>query len=254
MSIENALTRFSDRVDDYLRYRPGYPPEVIEILQKRCGLIGSSVIADIGSGTGNLARLFLENGNQVLAVEPNAEMRNAGRQLLGRFAQYHSTEGSAEETHLDNSSVDFITAAQAFHWFDWPRARSEFQRILRQSGWVVLVWNDRRFDSPFEREYEQLLDEFGTDYSQVKQRGRAAVRTIEQFFSGDFETARLENCQRFDLAGLRGRLLSASYAPKAGHPNHPPMLQAVDELFRKYARDGNVRIEYDTNLYFGQLR
>jgi SAM-dependent methyltransferase len=253
MKIENALTRFSDRVADYLKYRPGYPPAVIDILHNRCGLRSGSVIGDIGSGTGNLARLFLENGNQVMAVEPNTEMRNAGQELLGSFAQYHSIEGSAEETHLDNCSVDFITAAQAFHWFDWARAKTEFHRILRRSGWVVLLWNDRRFHSPFERDYEQLLDDFGTDYSQVKERGQAAVKTIEEFFSGDFETARLENCQLFDFEALRGRLLSASYAPNSDHPNHLPMLKSLKQIFRRHADGGKVRIEYDTNMYFGHL-
>ena len=254
MKIQDTLTRFSDRVGDYVRYRPSYPPQVIEILRDRCGLNANSVIADIGSGPGNLARLFLENGSEVFAVEPNSEMRNAGQQLLGESDRYHSVAGKAEETHLADISVDFVTAAQAFHWFDWPRARTEFQRILRPAGWVVLLWNDRRLDSsPFLREYEQFLLTFGTDYAQVKDQGGAAVKAIAGFFSNRFETAILDNLQFFDFEGLRGRLLSASYSPKADHPNYGPMLAKLENIFREYAENGKVAFEYDTNVYFGQL-
>jgi len=254
MKVRDALTRFSNRVEDYVKYRPGYPPQVIEVLRDRCGLNPTSVIADIGSGPGNLARLLLENDNEVFAVEPNAEMRNAGQQLLGRCDRYHSVDGKAEETSLADASVDFITAAQAFHWFDWQQTKTEFRRILRPGGWVVLLWNDRRLNSsPFLREYEQFLLRFGTDYALVKDQGGAAVKAIADFFSNRLETVVLDNSQFFDFEGLRGRLLSASYAPQADHRNHGPMLAELENIFRKYAKNGRVAFEYDTNLYFGHL-
>jgi SAM-dependent methyltransferase len=255
MKVQDALTRFSDRVDDYIKYRPGYPAEVLEILRNRCGLNRQSVIADIGSGPGNFARLFVENGNEVFAVEPNAEMRVAGQQLLGRSSTYHSVAGKAEETHLPDVSVDFITAAQAFHWFDWPLAKLEFRRVLRPGGWVVLVWNDRRFESsPFQRDYEEFLLQFGTDYAHVKSQGKASVDLISDFFSGHFEKVALDTSQRFDFEALKGRLFSASYAPQAGHPNHKPMLRELQNIFQRHVKDGKVAFEYDTNMYFGQLQ
>jgi len=255
MKPTNVLTRFSDRVDDYVKYRPGYPPEVLQVLKDRCGLSSKSVISDIGSGPGNLARLFLENGNHVFAVEPNAEMRNAGQQLLGHYGQYRSVEGSAEDTHLGSSSADFITAAQAFHWFDWPRAKAEFKRVLKPRGCVVLVWNDRRFESsPFQKDYEQLLLQYGTDYSLVKNEGKAAVEAITQFFAGRFDKVSLDSSQLFDFGALKGRLLSASYAPKADHPNHDLMLAELERIFRKHASNAIVAFEYDTNIYFGELK
>lgn len=254
MKPENVLTRFSDRVDDYVKYRPGYPREVVTVLEERCGLRSKSVIADIGSGPGNLARLFLENGNEVFAVEPNAEMRAAGQQLLVHFRQYHSLDGSAEDTHLAANSIDFITAAQAFHWFDWPLAKAEFKRILKPPGWVVLLWNDRRFESsPFQRDYEELLLEYGTDYEHVKNQGKAAVDTIPEFFSSGFHKVSIDNSHFFDLAGLQGRLLSASYAPKPDHPNHALMLAELERIFRAHEDNGVVAFEHDTNIYFGQL-
>ena len=254
MKPANALTRFSDRVEDYIKYRPGYPPGVLGVLEQRCELSSNSVIADIGSGPGNLARIFLQNGNGVFAVEPNAEMRNAGLQLLGTYRQYHSVEGSAENTHLASHSVDFITAAQAFHWFDWPRAKVDFKRILKPRGWVVLLWNDRRFESsPFQRDYEQLLLEYGTDYAHVKTEGRAAVDAISDFFSCRFEKVSFDSSQLFDFPSLKGRLLSASYAPKPDHPNYRRMLAELEGIFHKHATTNVVAFEYDTNMYFGQL-
>jgi len=254
MKPDNVLTRFSDRVDDYVKYRPGYPPQVLEVLKERCGLSSKSVVADIGSGPGNLARLFLENGNEVFAVEPNQEMRGAGQQLLGNYRAYHSVAGSAEQTRLPSSSADVITAAQAFHWFDWPKAKAEFKRVLKQGGWVVLLWNDWRLEaSSFLKDYEALLLQYGTDYGEVKTQGQAAVDAITEFFSGRWQKVSLDNSQFFDLRGLQGRLLSASYAPKPDHPHHALMLAELERIFYAHQANGVVAFEYDTNLYLGQL-
>src|SRR5712691_7831802 len=146
MFFADAKQRFSNRVADYVRYRPGYPPAVLDLLRTDCGLRPDHVVADIGSGTGILSKLFLENGNRVFGVEPNAEMRQAGEEYLASYDGFSSIEGSAESTTLADSSVDFITAAQAFHWFDPQAARREFARILKPGGWVVILWNDRRME------------------------------------------------------------------------------------------------------------
>ena len=252
MSAKDSLTRFSDRVDDYVKYRPGYPPQVIEALRARCGLTPSSVIADIGSGPGNLARLFLDNGNEVFAVEPNAEMREAGKQSLGNRGGYRSIDGRAEGTRLENASVDFVTAGQAFHWFDWPRAKAEFRRILRPAGWVVLLWNERLTDSsPFLRDYEALLIQYGTDYKDV--RHERSYENISDFFGGKPDGAVLQNQQVVDFDGLRGRLLSSSYVPSIGNPKREPMLADLKNLFATHQRNGRVTIDYEVRMYFGQI-
>ena len=252
MKPGNVLTRFSDRVDDYVKYRPGYPPAVIQILQRRCSLTAAAVVADVGSGPGNFARLLLENGNQVFAVEPNAEMRDAGQRLLGNFENYHSVEGKAEETNLANSSVDFVTAAQAFHWFDWPRTKAEFRRILRPAGWVVLVWNERLTDTTaFLRDYEALLLKYGSDYKEV--RHEHSYQNIGDFFSEKQQKSHFENRQLFDFDGVRGRLLSSSYAPAAGSPLREPMLCELQRVFDKHQQNGRVSFDYAVRMYFGQL-
>src|SRR5271165_1182208 len=179
---KSPTARFSDRVENYVRYRPGYPPEVLELLRTECGLRPGHIIADIASGTGVFTRLLLENGNSVFAVEPNKEMREMSVHQLESYDRLVSVAGTAEETTLRSASVDFVTAAQAAHWFDLPRARAEFARILRPEGWCVLIWNERRTAStPFLRDYEQLLLAYGTDYKEVRHERTTAL--IHEFFA-----------------------------------------------------------------------
>lgn len=245
--------RFSDRVENYIRYRPGYPPEVIELLRSECGLGPAHVVADIASGTGVFTRLLLENGNAVFAVEPNAEMREAGSRLLDAYARLTSVAGTAEETTLPSASVDFVTAAQAAHWFDRRRARAEFARILKPGGWCVLIWNERRTETtPFLRDYEQLLLSYGTDYKEVRHEHSTA--TIHEFFApAPYQERVYDLRQQFDYEGTAGRLLSSSYAPLAGHPTHEPMMRELQRIFRAHAFDGMIEFEYNTRVYYGKL-
>src|SRR3989442_13100970 len=175
MLAPSVTSRFSDRVENYVRYRPGYPPEVLQTLKSECGLEPNHVVPDIASGTGIWTRMMLGNGNRVFGVEPNAEMRAAGERLLERFSTFISSAGTAEATPLADQSVDFVTAAQAAHWFDRKRAREEFLRILKPGGRLVLLWNQRCTDStPFLRNYEQLLLTYGTDYEDVRHENTTA--------------------------------------------------------------------------------
>ncbi|MGB9237175.1 MAG: class I SAM-dependent methyltransferase [Terriglobales bacterium] len=245
--------RFSDRVENYVRYRPGYPRAAIELLRSECGLLPSHFVADIASGTGLFTRLLLENGNSVFAVEPNFEMREMGDQQLAGYARLVSVAGSAEETTIASGSMDFVTAAQAAHWFDLGRARAEFLRILKPGGWCVLIWNERRTDATaFLRDYEQLLLTHGTDYKEVRHERTTAV--IHDFFAPQpFREDVFDLRQRFDYEGTAGRLLSSSYAPLAGHPNYAPMMRELERIFRAHAADGAVEFEYNTRVFYGHL-
>lgn len=254
MPASNATSRFSDRVDNYVRYRPGYPPEALHVLKSTCGLTPGHIIADIASGTGIWTRMLLENGNKVFGVEPNPEMRRAGESLLAGFPKFASVAGTAEATTLPESSVNFITAAQSAHWFDRARARVEFLRILMPEGWLVLMWNERLTDStPFLRAYEQMLLDYGTDYQEV--RHEHTTDAVNEFFDpSPFQERIFETRQEFDYAGLEGRLLSSSYAPGPEHPNHAPMLRDLQEIFTTHAIGGRVRFDYKTRMYFGRLK
>jgi SAM-dependent methyltransferase len=254
MPASNATSRFSDRVENYVRYRPGYPAEVLQALKAECGLLPSQVVADLASGTGIWTRMLLKNGNPVFGVEPNAEMRAAGERLLAEFPKFTNIAGTAEATTLPDQSVDFITAAQAAHWFDRHRARREFPRILKPGGWLVLLWNERVIDSTrFLRDYEQMLLTFGTDYEEV--RHERTTDAVNEFFDpAPFQERVFEMRQEFDCASVEGRLLSSSYAPGAEHPKHAPMLRELRRIFDSCAVAGRVSFEYKTRLYFGRLR
>jgi SAM-dependent methyltransferase len=252
--VTDSKKRFSSRVADYVRYRPGYPLAILDPLLDECGLTPESVVADIGSGTGLLARLFLDNGNVVYGVEPNAEMRAAGEQSLRGYPKFRGVAASAEATGLPDASVDFVVAGQAFHWFDPRAARKEFARILRSRGWVAVVWNERRVEtSALLRAYEALLRKYSTDYAQVSEHYPDDPRMAEFFAPGELRHRAFPNEQIFDFEGLRGRLLSSSYSPPKDHPNHQPMLAELRRIFDAHARNGRVRIEYVTHLYYGPL-
>ncbi|HEX9629215.1 MAG TPA: class I SAM-dependent methyltransferase [Pyrinomonadaceae bacterium] len=250
----NSITRFSSRVENYAKYRPGYPPGLLEILQSKCGLTKEAVIADIGSGTGLLSEAFLENGNAVFGIEPNELMRIKAERLPKSFAHFRSVAATAENTTLPDESIDFITAGQAFHWFDREAAKQEFRRILKPEGWVVLVWNARRLDSTaFLREYEALLLRYSPDYPVVRHEN--IDDGIGEFFAPQpMMCASLENVQRLDFESLKGRLSSSSYAPEAGQPNFELMLSELRNIFNAHNENGVVNFEYDTKIYYGHLR
>lgn len=246
--------RFSTRVDNYIRYRPGYPAELLQPLTETCGLAPGAHVADVGSGPGNLARVFLDYGCQVTGVEPNDEMRAAGERLLWDHPRFRSQAGSAESTGLPAASVDFITAGQAFHWFDLAKTRPEFARILKPGGWLVLVWNERSAEaSPFLTGYEELLRAYSLDYDTVNHRHFDPGR-IEAFFAPNpVQRASFANAQHFDYEGLEGRALSSSYVPEAGHPNHAPFLAGLRAIFERCQQEGVVTFAYQTQVYYGQL-
>jgi len=247
--------RFSNRVENYAKYRPSYPSEVVDILREECQLTAVSVIADIGSGTGLLADLFLKNGNRVYGVEPNRKMREASERLLKAYSNFVAVEGAAESTTLGAHSIDFITAGQAFHWFDRQKAREEFIRIQKTGGWVVLIWNDRLTDSsPFLGAYEELMNTYAIDYHEVDHRQMYKDAILEFFGTGNFNLKILKNSQAFNLESLKGRVLSSSYAPEEGHPNFQPMMDLLISIFQRYQRDGQVVFEYNTRVYYGKLR
>jgi SAM-dependent methyltransferase len=254
MAFADSKQRFSNRVADYVRYRPGYPSAVRDILRTACTLKSGHVIADIGSGTGFLSELFLKNGNRVFGIEPNEEMRKAGEEYLASYDGFASINGSAEATTLDDASVNFVTAGQAFHWFDQNAARTEFNRILKPDGWVVVIWNERLNDAtPFLRDYEALLHEFGTDYATVKE-SYPSERHMREFFGPDAYASRtLPNFQEFDFDGIAGRLRSSSFIPAPEAPNYAAMMEELQRIFDTYNQGNHVRLEYTTHIYFGHL-
>ncbi len=254
ISVKNSTERFSDRVEDYVKYRPGYPKQFIDYLFAKTGLSEDSVIADIGSGTGILTALLLEKGGFVIGVEPNKEMREAAESLLKDFPKFISTDGTAENTKLEAVSVDFIICAQAFHWFEKNACRKEFQRILKPGGKVILVWNNRIVrESGFSAGYEDLLRTYANDYKEVNHTLITEDDFRSLFKNQTYGKITFPNEQIFDFEGLRGRLLSSSYSPVPGEKNYEPLMTGLGRLFEKYSQDGRICFEYETEAYIGEL-
>jgi len=250
--MEDSTKRFSNRVENYVKYRPHYPKEIIPYLKEHINLLPECIIADIGSGTGISSELFLQNGNKVYGIEPNKEMREAAEKYLKKYDYFLSVNGTAEDTLLESNSMDIIVCGQAFHWFDVDRAKIEFKRILKENGYVVLMWNERNTRaSQLLEDYESLIKKFGTDYAQVCQKDEQVNESIKTLFSpGNFELKMVENFQLFDFEGFKGRLLSSSYVPA----ENEEMIAELKELFDKYQKDGVVKFEYDTNVYCGKIQ
>lgn len=246
--------RFSDRADDYVRGRPGYPEALFDAVVELGGLAAGATVADLGAGTGLSSEPLLRRGLRVFAIEPNDAMRAALAARLASHSGLVVVAGSAEATGLARHAVDLAIAAQAFHWFDAERTRGELRRILRApDAPVALVWNARRSSgTPFVEAYEELLLRHGTDYREVGHRGVGRDR-LAHFFGGPFEERCFANAQRLDFAGLSARLRSSSYVPAAGQPGHEPMMAALAALFAAHQVDGEIEILYDCELSIGPL-
>ncbi|MFN0277392.1 MAG: class I SAM-dependent methyltransferase [Pyrinomonadaceae bacterium] len=251
--MSDTIERFSNRVANYVKYRPDYPREIISYLVANCGLTRKSVIADVGCGTGISAKMFLENGNRVFGVEPNSSMREAAEEYLASFPNFKPVDGTSDETRLANGSVDLVVAAQAFHWFDAEKTRHEFKRILKPDGHVVLIWNERQLDTtPFLVEYEAFLLKYADDYEHVRHENIDAKK-LSDFFQKEYGSAKFANQQVFDFEGLKGRMLSASYMPGENDPRFDDVCKELSLLFAKHSENDRIKVFYDTNVYHCQL-
>jgi len=248
----DPLKRFSTRVENYAKYRPGYPVEIIDLLSSQCDLSSGSTIADVGSGTGILSEMFLKKGCRVFGIEPNEAMRVATERLLQPYSNFVSINGTAEATTLPDKSVDLVTAAQAFHWFKRDEARVEFNRILKPGGWIALIWNERQLNTTaFLAAYEDLLLRFGTDYKQVRHEN--VLAEIDDFFGArGYQSASFENAQHFDLSSMRGRVQSASYTPEPGTTEFESMMSELSKMFDAHQIDNRVSFFYTTKIYYGR--
>lgn len=249
--MSKSTERFSNRVEDYVRYRPHYPEQVVEFLEEEYGLTTDKKIADIGAGTGISSELFLKQGYHVTAVEPNKEMRDKAAELLQPFKNFTTINGTAEDTTLKNGSVDVIIAGQAFHWFDVPKTKAEFQRILKPKGLVGLIWNERLTLSPFEKEYDELIVKHARDYVKVDHRNITKLDIDEFFAPATCELKVFYNYQIFDFEGLKGRLLSSSYMPSVNDNGYSEMINDLKVLFDHYKENNLIKIDYDTKLFVG---
>jgi len=247
--MKTTTTRFSDRVDDYVKFRPHYPSQIIDVLKRKIGFSKDDIVADIGSGTGISSEIFIDNGNKVFAVEPNTEMRQAAETIFRKKTNFISVNGTAENSNLENNSIDLIFCGQAFHWFNKQDSKTEFARILKPDGNIVLAWNERSEESEFQKEYEQILISNIAEYQEVSHKN-ISDQTIADFF--DPKVVLFDcfiNSQEFDLESLKGRLKSSSYCPKEG-PEHDRLFKEIEALYDKFEKNGIVKFDYQTKIYY----
>ena len=237
----------------YAKARPTYPAALFESLAAEFGLAAGQVAADLGSGTGIFAGLLLDRGLAVHAVEPNAPMRQQAEHALGGRENFHSHDARAEDTGLPDASVDWVTAAQAFHWFDADAVRAEVRRILRQGGCCALIWNDRQTNtSAFAGAYEQFLVEWSIDYNTVKASYEDSP-TNAHILGPEYVRRSFPHTQDMDRETFRARQQSASYVPKSDTPRGQDMMRALDTLFDEFQTNGVVRFDYHANLYCARI-
>jgi SAM-dependent methyltransferase len=248
----NFADRFTGRAAVYSKYRPSYPIDIVNILRNTIGFDKDKIVADIGSGTGLLSRLFLENGNKVFGVEPNDEMRSFAEESLSKFPNFVSVRGSAEQTSLEDGSVDLVAVGQALHWFDRERATREFVRIVRKDGHACIVYNDRTSEDAFMQAYESIISKHARDRASVPEIDDSYLSRL--FRNGNYRKFNLRNEQLLDFEGLLGRITSASYMPDASDGERFEALRlGVSRLYRTYEKKGQVRLLYDTVIFLGQL-
>lgn len=251
--MTDNIERFSNRVENYVKYRPDYPRQIVSYLEANCDLTEDTVVADVGCGPGMSAKMFVENGNHVIGVEPNDAMRKSADEYFSAFSRFISVKGTSDSTTLPDTSVDMIVAAQAFHWFDAAKTVPEFKRIAKPGAWTVLIWNIRQeTTTPFLIEYEQFIQQHSVDYHVVR-HNNITEKEIGEFLGRDFITAKFDNVQKFDFKGLLGRLASSSYMPPEGHDKYGIMAEELRGLFAKHAKNDRIEILYDTMLYRSQL-
>ncbi len=243
----NPLTRFSDRVEDYVKYRPNYPAAAIDQILENLAPPSQLVAADIGAGTGISSRLLGDRGVNVIAIEPNVAMREAATpHPLVEFQ-----DGTAETTNLSDASVDLVTCFQAFHWFNPEPSLSEFRRILKSSGRLAVVWNNREEEDALTKEYNRLVREASNHHP-----AESRMQTLEPLLM----TKHFVNIREFnfvyqhelDLTGFIGRATSASYVPRQGQA-YEQLISGLQELYQNFCdQRGFVHMVYRTSVYLAE--
>jgi hypothetical protein len=246
----DSTQRFSDRVENYAKFRPDYPNALIRFLLDR--LPPPAVIADIGSGTGILSDQLLGARYTVFGIEPNGPMRLEAERRLAMQTGFHTVAGTAEATTLASGSVDAVTCAQSFHWFDRSRCRIEFERISRTPKLVLLIWNERGSQDLME-EYDRILQESAPEYRTVGHRNVTDADIASFFSPHPVELLYFPHAQSLDREGFLGRVLSSSYVPNVGKPGHDEVMEKMQVFFDRHAESGRIKLPYQTRVYAAQL-
>jgi len=248
----NNTDKFSGKADLYAKARPNYPSQLIDYLIERLSITNDTVIADVGSGTGKLSVEFLKHGCKVFCVEPNKDMRNAAERMLSEYSGFTSVNGTDADTTLADNSVNIVTVAQAFHWFDVDRFKAECKRILKQKGAVAVIYNHRTVGSDLVAENAEICKRFCLCFKGFSNKLNAdAIAKIAFLFDYRYETVRFENNLTYSKELFVQRMLSASYAPTENASQYGEYVTALENLFDKYSNDNILTLPNETIAYIG---
>jgi ubiquinone/menaquinone biosynthesis C-methylase UbiE len=251
----DPIKRFSGRAENYEKYRPSYPKEVLMELKTKISMTNDKIIVEIGSGTGKLSKILLEEGYKVYAVEPNDEMRNVAEKLLNDYRTFTSINGRAENTTLESNKADFIITAQAIHWFEPTKSLKEFHRILKPDGKLAVIWNQRDIQgSILQKKYEEILLKFSPEYRKMPHRNLDKFKMAEYIEPSSLKEYRCRYSQILTFAEMKGRLDSTSYVPKKDHHSYPALMNELDLFFKNFELNGKIEFPYVTRLFYGDLK
>lgn len=249
MSEVKTASRFNDRVENYEKFRPRYAPQIVNFLESKIDFNENMTIADIGSGTGILAEMFLKHGNKVYGIEPNNEMRRVAERRLSTYEKFISIDGLSNDTKLEEKSVDLITAGQSFHWFERESTKEEFRKILAPGGTVLLFWNMRDYESEFMKSYQEIIMKY---YEKLNIPQDDSY--IDDFFAPHEVIHKIfENPLEYTFERLIGETASQSYLPNETHKDFEPMKSQLKDLFDVHQKNGLVTFEYKTHMYYSLM-
>lgn len=251
--MSDSTNNFSGRAEDYTAGRPTYAKEFMEYLYAQGGMTEDAVIADIGSGTGKFAKQLLEKGSRIFCVEPNDDMRNMAINELQNFAKFTAVAGTASDTTLAEETVDFVTTAQAFHWFDVEEFQKECKRILKPNGKVILIWNMRDMDAEVNQKSYAIYKEFCPRFKGFGGGIEKDDVRIKKFFNEQYERVVFENPLFYDKEKFIRRSLSGSYSLKVGDARYQEYIGELEKLFDEYAEDGVLKMPNQTVAYIGKI-
>jgi ubiquinone/menaquinone biosynthesis C-methylase UbiE len=249
--MKNSIGLFSDKAEIYNKYRLGYPNEILQYLYGY-GFDSNSIIADIGSGTGKLTRIFVENGNKIYAVEPNDNMRLIAENDFKENKNFISIIADAENTTLQNNSIQFIVVGQAFHWFNKDETMKEFKRIITENGVLMLIWYTAKYDTQFLKKYEEIL-KFNPDYKGDIHKSKYTDEDLEKLFAKEFKKIKCHNNVEIDFDNVLGRFMSSSYSPKTGTELYNKSFNELRKIFDKYEMDNKIIFKYEMEIYIGRI-
>ena len=250
----DTTRKFDGRAEDYTAGRPSYAEALIDCMYEKYGLSEASVIADIGSGTGKFARQLLEKGSEVCCVEPNDDMRCTAEKELVSYTGFRSVKGGAENTTLKTGSVDAITTAQAFHWFDGAKFRQECSRIIKDGGYIFLIWNVRDMQSPMNKELYDIHSGYCPNFRGFSGGMKRDDKRIAEFFDGKYDRVSFDAPLYLDKDKFIARCLSGSYSLKDGDNGYDEYMEALLKVFDKYSEDGIVTMANSSVAYVGKIK